>query len=165
MQKAINALQTIREGEMGDMLISAIEQNKYYVRISKSRTNYQKGINVYWNPTNTNGGIEVNGNTNRPAFVGLAHELAHSFELITTGKNDTEVWGTVGGKNFYKAEIFATHWENIVRSEHDIALRKFYGYEMNEETNRRIGVGTILQDDNKTNIYQPWCNYEIYKRK
>lgn len=33
---------------------------------------------ISWNPLSTDGGIDVNGNTSRPAFVGLAHEMGHA---------------------------------------------------------------------------------------
>ena len=37
---------------------------------------------IKFNPGSKSGGIDVNGKTKRPAFVGLGHELAHAFDAL-----------------------------------------------------------------------------------
>ncbi|PKV50833.1 RHS repeat-associated protein [Aquimarina sp. MAR_2010_214] len=48
---------------------------------------------VEFNPNNTNSGVDVSGNKNRPSEIGLAHELGHSRDIA----NGTE---PIGASNF-----------------------------------------------------------------
>src|SRR5690606_10963396 len=41
--------------------------------IAKSGT----GGTINWNPSNTQGGLNINGSADRPSFIGLAHEMFH----------------------------------------------------------------------------------------
>ena len=43
---------------------------------------------VVWNPQNTKGGLDVNGSDQRPAFIGLAHELMGHMRAIFAGLVD-----------------------------------------------------------------------------
>ena len=67
------------------------------------------------------GGINQEGNRNRPSYIGLGHEMAH-IKDIWQGTVDNGEW-TQGISN---AEKYATHVENQLRSEHGIPLRTHY---------------------------------------
>jgi hypothetical protein len=80
---------------------------------------------VRWSPGNTSGGPNESGGTSRPSFIGLGHELAHSYDKVTDGKVNYAPWPGVTGAA--KAEMFATHVENMLRAENQIPLRTHYG--------------------------------------
>lgn len=36
------------------------------------------GGTIFWNANSTSGGLTIAGNTNRPAYIGLGHEMGHA---------------------------------------------------------------------------------------
>ena len=109
--------------DLAQLLIS--DKDHYYKISNNIGENRTSGTNVSWNPNLTKGGTDLNGKTDRPAFVGLTHELAHAYDNahgITSGN-----WLTLpDGTNVSNSDKYATCWENLVRSEQGIPLRRQY---------------------------------------
>jgi RHS repeat-associated protein len=142
--KTLNALNDIKSGgSVGADLISNLENNSAYTTIRKGK-NGALGTSVDWSPSNTSGGLDVNGGTSRPSFIGLAHELAHSWDLISDGKVNQNTWYTENGKQIPFAEQYALHVENQIRSENGISLRTHYGKRIDYSTNSVSGSGRVL---------------------
>jgi len=93
-------------------------------------TEIEKGNWIKWNPNNTQGGPDENGNRTRSPFIGLGHEMAHVQDIWNgTINNNTWVKETlVNGEiiNIPYAELYATHMENKLRAENNIPLRASY---------------------------------------
>src|SRR5690606_16341267 len=87
------------------------------------------GGTVYWKPGNTTGGPNQLGNTTRPAFLGLAHELGHG-SMAERGMSDYSTFAPGHAdpalRNIANDEYNAVHVENQIRSEYGIPLREFY---------------------------------------
>jgi len=86
------------------------------------------GGNIYWNPYNDYGGVDVKGNTKRPSFIGLIHEMAHASDANRGLLHFSSNFGTYSA--FYlginRAEWRAVSIENRVRAEAGIPLRAYY---------------------------------------
>ena len=94
---------------------------------STSGSNKTLGGAVSWNPNDSKGGLDTKGNTSRPAFVGLAHELAHVWAAMNGRDRSSETWMTFSnGDVRTKSEFLATHFENQIRSENNLPLRAYY---------------------------------------
>lgn len=118
------ALADLREGAIGNALVNELINNERKVNIANRNKNKAApdGTYVTWNASNTEGGLNTAGNTDRPAYIGLGHELAHI----------QDIWrGTVIGGEWVNGipntEKYATHVENQLRSEHKLPLRTHYG--------------------------------------
>jgi len=105
------------------------------VKVSKKtkghRTNISKKIKgngkgsggvVKWDPSTRNfeNSNTIDGTSIAPSFINLAHELTHSLDGIRGTMNHTRF------NHIKRTEIFATHWENMIRAEHNISLRSSY---------------------------------------
>ncbi len=130
IKNTVNALNNIREGgEAGNNLVSDLQNNSTYTFISESNQgNNNRGTKVGFDPLAGNGGLDQSGSTSRPNFIGLAHELAHVYDLVVDGKVDYGTWYTNSdGRPVFNAEKYATHIENQIRGENGLSLREFYG--------------------------------------
>ena len=136
-----NAKEKIRSGgKEGADLISELENSSTIVNIKEGDNEFvAKGQErtVYWDPNDTSGGIDTRGGTSRSAFVGLAHEFGHAQDALD-GKMNFSTWFTMGNNRIPVNEQYATHVENLVRSENGIPLREFYGIRNGK------GVGRVL---------------------
>ena len=81
---------------------------------------------VKWSFSDTSGGPNQSGNKSRPAYIGLAHELAHVHDGLDESVDRNEI-GVIGTKSIAVAELYAMEWENKVRSENQEPLRTHYG--------------------------------------
>ena len=120
-----DALGTLVEGKVGKQLVDELIGNKYFVSIKKAgvegNNTASGGRIVNWDPDKTMGGEDWTGNITRPPYIGLGHELAHVKD-IWNGTADYSVWNG----NAKNAEKYATHIENMLRSEHKLPLRRYY---------------------------------------
>ena len=92
----------------------------------------KRSSTIEWEPNSTQGGVcqAPNGNLtkDRPAFIGLAHEIGHAYEhMILNGTWSSQDWfsdesGTVG-----KSDIVAGSFENVIRHATGIPPRLYYG--------------------------------------
>jgi RHS repeat-associated protein len=141
--KALNAIRT--GGKSGNELISNLQNDSRYTKISKG-DNSATGISVSWDPNSTSGGLDESGGTSRPAFIGLAHELGHAWDLLEDGKQDQSEWFTApNGQVKPKAEQYASHWENLIRAENGLNLRTHYATTSYEPSRLVNGVSSLHQ--------------------
>ena len=120
-------------GAAGNSLVGFFNNSKNNVTISSgSGGNSNTGKRVSFDTNSTSGGLDVTGNTSRPTFVGLAHELVHTMEN-TLVKTDLSTWFSIPNPNdptkptnVPKAEISTSNYENRIRAENNIPLRAYY---------------------------------------
>jgi RHS repeat-associated protein len=153
LRKAVGGLDNLRTGANGNQLVTDIQNSNQTVNIIKgsgnsfSANDVKTGMTnvVRWNPGNTQGGPDAALNQNRPAFIGLGHELAHSWDQVFDGRIDYSAWYIPTGATTAvpRAELFSTHIENLLRAEHGINLRAFYSIGRNA-AGAIIGEGPVL---------------------
>ncbi len=120
-------------GAAGSSLVGFFNNTKNNVTISSgSGGNSTTGKSISFNTNKTTGGLDVNGNTNRPTFVGLGHEMFHVMQN-TLGTTDRSTWFNTPDPNdpsksliTPKAEINTSNYENRIRAENNIPLRAYY---------------------------------------
>ena len=87
------------------------------------------GGDIFWKPGASNSGPNQLGNTARPSFIGLTHELGHA-SMAEQGRQDFSFFAPGhADPNLSRVtndEFNAAHIENQVRSEYGIPLRQFY---------------------------------------
>lgn len=133
---AVNSLRT--GGNAGNALVSNLMNSTKTVQVLKgSNTADINGTFIKWNPNSTTGGMNSNGNENRPSYIGLGHEMAH-IQDAWNGTLDNSTWVTVGGVAIPNSEKYATHIENQLRGENRIPLRTHYG--IDASTGTRVGL-------------------------
>ncbi len=160
LKRAVAGLDRLRAGgQNGNKLVSDIQSSTQTVNIIRGSNSFNandpstKMTNVVrWSPGNSDGGPDELLNTNRPAFIGLGHELAHANDQIADGQVDYGAWYTPTGSTLPvpKAEIYSTHIENLIRAENRIKLRAFYSLGENQ-AGTRIGEGRILMPGTRQN--------------
>ncbi|MBQ3784404.1 MAG: hypothetical protein II838_13355, partial [Lachnospiraceae bacterium] len=132
-----NALNRIRNGgEVGRNLVDYLSGHtglNVAIKYGDNETsfnlnNMNHNIEVSWNPLDTDGGLDVNGNYERPTYIGLAHELAHAYDMISNGSIDETIW--IPAHDTYKAvgvfEKTASIIENRIRMENSLPQRAYY---------------------------------------
>ena len=108
------------------------------------------GGTIYWNANSISGGLDLTGNTFRPAYIGLGHEMGHASDsnqgLLHFSTNYTNA--VIGATYFstynglLKSEWRAVYRENIIRGQAGIPLRTHYG--INLSTGVPVGIGPRL---------------------
>ena len=133
------ALNNLRMGgNVGNTLVSDLVSSTKNVQIAQGKNTADlNGAYIKWNPNSTTGGMNQIGTENRPAYIGLGHEMAH-IQDCWRGTIDNTTWVTVGGTAIPNAEKYATHIENQLRAENDIPLRTHYG--IDASSGRRVGL-------------------------
>ena len=102
-----------------------VPSNSKYFSIAGS------GGNIYWNPYNTEGGPDEFRNTERPAFIGLAHEMGHAYAALK-GKADYNYFSPKAMpplNRIHRDDYNAMHFENMIRYELGYPLRIAYTYD------------------------------------
>ena len=97
------------------------------------------GGTIVWNPGISTSGMNTAGNTNRPAYIGLGHEMAHGRDAnqgtlyiggdYTNPLNGNSYLSKDQGLN--KSEWRAVYYENIIRQQAGLPLRTQYGLQDN----------------------------------
>jgi RHS repeat-associated protein len=82
------------------------------------------GSNVRIDLTQTTGGKDANGNSIRPEYVGVAHELGHARAIDQGVQSYDKGKGTPGTTP--PSEIHSMANENMVRQEHNVPIRPSY---------------------------------------
>ncbi len=163
LKNAVSGLDRLSSGgAAGKSLVNDIVTSKETVNIIKGSNSFNANDKatgmtnvVRWDPSNTNGGPDASLNQNRPAFIGLGHELAHANDQVSDGKIDYSTWYTTsGGIDIPKAEMYSTHIENLLRAENGINLRSFYSIGQNA-AGAPVGEGSVLIPGTKTNANYP----------
>ena len=125
LKDALNAIEKISKGgPSGKDLIDALQYSAKPISIRQNAENKANAVAglVYWSNSNYNS----NGNQ-RPSFIGLAHELGHAYDGLDGAYNKEEI-GKIGDEIIEYAEYAAMTWENLIRDEHDLDLRDYYGF-------------------------------------
>lgn len=127
-----SALNSLQDGVYGAALVSGLVNSNFGVNLKESKNGANKtlGNTVFWNPYNYMSALDVAGGKQRAPFVGLAHELAHTYDPDINKFND--IWQSVEGKDIYEGEKYATFWENQIRLENNIPMRKYYMDDIND---------------------------------
>ena len=89
------------------------------------------GGDIYWDPYKTEGGPDEFRNTERPAFIGLAHEMGHAYAALK-GKADYNYFSPKAMpplNRIHRDEYDAMHFENMIRYELGYPLRIAYTYD------------------------------------
>ena len=122
----------IGEGEIGRSLVNYLidNGNTTITFATENSADIDNGKTITWNSKLQNGGYNLDGTTNRPAYIGLSHELAHIADRIN-GSADYGAWVPgnydTGIIEIPKYEQFACFIENLIRMEHGVSLRSHYG--------------------------------------
>jgi RHS repeat-associated protein len=133
LKQAVDALNSIRTGGTdGAQLIGDLQRGASF-SISKfggGNSTATNGSGIKWDPSETRPQQpNANGTTGRPAWVGLAHELGHQWDLQTNARTNLTTWYTAtNGEVVTNSEKIATWWENRVRAENGLGLREFYSF-------------------------------------
>jgi len=133
--QTVKALDKIANGgKTGSQLIQDLQSFDSYVSVRQG-DNQTRGIRVTWNPKTSDGGLDQKGNTSRPSFVGLAHELAHAHDYTSDGSAaDNTSWYIYPNKKIvFFAEVYASHIENQIRRENNLSLRQYYSQDKIEK--------------------------------
>ena len=169
--RVTEALRAIgHEGETGRVLIAYLENAPDSTDIAISFINgadMENGAYVFWNPSCLGSAPDQRGDTIRPAFIGLAHELAHI----------SDVWhGTINRNTWMKlpdeeggyvtvsyAELYATHIENKIRSENGLPLRVSYAKVFFDSWQRDVS-SLLLKPGTRESLYFDREGHTAYRR-
>jgi hypothetical protein len=90
----------------------------------KSANGKGAGSTVVFDPEKKTGGKDAKGSTERPAYVGLGHELGHARAMDTGQQSYDKGSGKPGTTP--PGEVHSVANENMIRAEHGIPLRPSY---------------------------------------
>ena len=154
-------LMTIMNGEVGYSLIEELVGNPEQIFIKT-----KEGLGFkYFTSTKT---ISWNSHLSKKeaSFLSLAHELAHAMDDLR-GTINSDIWISKGHfdhqipKDIKYSEIFAMHYENLIRKEQGYPLSKYY---FQDECGRPAGPALI---DSKNRSYyfnlEGKTNYKVLK--
>ncbi|RLD37270.1 MAG: hypothetical protein DRI74_07200 [Bacteroidetes bacterium] len=151
--KTYSALQEVDAGKEGFGMLREIEgstDNMYIENNTGGGNSYQPGTNtIMFDPSSKNGGLNTRGQTNRPTFIGLGHEMAHGLDDLRGTLN----LNRIPNQTFTYAEHFSTDMENKLRAEHSLPLRTHYGI-------NAVGAGVYpLIDASGNSLHNGRYNY------
>ena len=176
----MKAIEDISETEEGKALITELQNstNNFYIRsglknefkafnVTKAAANLSEirevnpyassngsGGDIYWDSYSTSGGLNEDGDTYSPAYIGLAHELIHARDA-NKGKlypKDEKYGKYIPRYNgILKCEWRAVYYENIIRSQAGLPLRTYYGYSIDGSTYFGVGVKMLSPDGKPIN--------------
>ncbi len=124
------ALSALMEGENGSKMIKEIALINS-ILIENNALNDKLTGNEYFSSRRSIGWSAIKSNSE--PFISLGHELAHAMDDLR-GTLNTDTWISAGDlytgysvpKDIPFSEVFATHYENLIRAEHGIPLRTGY---------------------------------------
>ena len=154
-----DALDKIRlGGNVGEGLINFFQNGQPLsgrdIEIQESTSNSESSGLIRFNPNNTNPSQpNQDGTFGREPFIGLAHEMGHTWDRNTFGSTHTNaIWYTIKDNNqtedVYVSEKYATWFENGIRAENKLPLREFYSFDVSsghyvgDERGRLLSKGT-----------------------
>lgn len=161
LKNVYDGLNKVRNGgEEGKRLVDGLDNRSEstVIREGASGENATSGNLVSYNSNLTEGGPDENGSTTRPAYIGLAHELAHVEDNLN-GNRQLGIWfkDRASGRDVPNQEKYAIHQENKIRAENGLPLRKFFNFNPYTEQ----GQGRALIDGTRKS-----SNYEYtYPKK
>ena len=134
---ALSALGELKKGDCGELIVDELVGSKlnFTLKETTGENYFDHSIKtIFWNSSLTSGGLNENGNNERPAFVGLGHELAHAFDYNNFRKHgdvsywDQNLWFQVpeSKREVPLREKYACRVESLIRREHNLPLRQYY---------------------------------------
>lgn len=182
MQKTVTALGDISKSKEGASMITELQSSKNVFTIEKGNSNSftpssnkdsfanipevqsiipglsstGSGGKIVFDPSSISSGLNTNGNTNRPAFIGLGHEMFHARDSNNGVLYSYDNYKTYNSSDngLYKSEWRAVYYENTVRSQLGLPLRTHYG--VNDDGQGNITpTGPKLLDSNNKPINYP----------
>jgi hypothetical protein len=149
VKQASGALDNIRTGgAAGKELIDYFQNASFKdIRIENGTSNGERSGLISWNPNERNSSIpNQDGSFGRDPFIGLAHEIGHSWDRWENGSaNTNSTWYTAAdGTNVTQSEKVATWWENRIRAENNVGLREFYSFTNSNGRMQGDAAGRLL---------------------
>ena len=83
--KVGGALDKLESKTTGNELVDVVAKSKYNITLKRGSINKLAGRYIYFNPGDKTAGLDVNGKSGRPSFLGLDYELAHAFDRFADG--------------------------------------------------------------------------------
>ena len=161
---ALNQLRTVTTGwELVDDLAGS--SNHVTIRQKNKNRMLEGGGIIYWDDNNKGMAPSTAGDTDRPGYIGLAHEMAH-VQDYWQGTFDSNTWvnlslGNNESINIPRGEIYATHVENKIRSEHGLPLRTHYAVDANGKGVETTRIVTIVKSGENSLYYSPFYNQRV----
>jgi len=111
------------------------------------------GGTIGFNPNTTTSGLNTSGNTSRPAFIGLGHEMAHGRDSNRGLSYPTGNFNSYNGthQGLFKTEWRAVYIENIIRGQAGLPLRTHYGTRLTASGPQPIGPKLLDASNNPIN--------------
>jgi hypothetical protein len=157
--KALNAI--YNGGNSGRELINYFQGSfDKNITIKYGEGNEERSGLISFNPDQQLSDIpNQDGSFGRPAFIGLAHEMGHTWDRYNDNEHEN-LWYNIelaNGKvkEVTNSEKVATWWENRIRSENGIGLREFYSF-MTQADGRVVGDerGRLLIEGTRNSKWQ-----------
>ncbi len=147
-----------KSGKTGKGLVDYFSGSKYDITIKKGSRNQETNEVVTFNLDDKSLIATTEGVTGSPFHVTLGHELAHRQDKNIRGLEATnKLWYMDGNKRASDSEIYATHIENLIRSESGLPLRTHYGIGISIDNNKTSYFG-----DEKSRIIDSKGNSRYY---
>lgn len=169
------ALRQIEDGgPNGHALINYLDNAPHVTQIvpaPNDEADTDHGDFIHWNPDSDRGAPDERGGNYRPAFVGLAHELAHISD-VWMGTINRSTWKVLPGEEDQLievpyAELYATRIENKIRAENGIPLRVSYASGIfNPEGARHFvdAASLLLRPGTRQSLYYNCHGYTTYHK-
>jgi len=198
LKKTVNALGSLNQTKEGASMVTELQSSSNVFTIKSGAESYFKadspskaganltevqaatgntagstgsGGTIFWNSSSTSGGLDLSGGTERPAFIGLGHEMGHASDsnqgLLHYGGMDNN--GNVNPSSYtnvstgftynfeynglLKSEWRAVYRENLIRGQAGIPLRTYYGYDIT--TGSPLPTGPRLLDSTNQPLNYP----------
>ena len=167
IKKIASALNTIASKDNGKALVQGLVSSEKTVSIRpiSKGDNSEAGISDADIASRVNWVTDKESPFGGPAFISLAHELAHALDRFNGTLNTGTWYGVTLGDGTYKsipnAEKYSTHIENLIRTEQGYKLRTHYSI----DSSGRPDGGQIITDGNKSLYFNSQGNrHPKYKR-
>jgi len=109
--------------------------------------------------------VEGNKAYRSPFYIALGHELAHRIDYSINGKGTRPPWFKLpNGQIVSSSEKFATHIENMIRSESGLPLRTHYVVDTSSSSNG-YGPSKIIDSDGNSLFYNQPVPTNLYNFK
>ncbi len=145
-----------------------VHRNVYGVEVARGDS-YTNSTNTIYFTNKDDNEIPVSyflpGQTRSPAFIILGHEMGHALGELDYIYN-SDIWfyqTTEFIKGYSKSEIYASHIENMLRSENNLPLRTYYSsYEVYYSDFSTVSTD-LLTNNNESIFFK--CKKEIQLQK
>ncbi|WP_316822999.1 M91 family zinc metallopeptidase [Pedobacter gandavensis] len=142
-----------------NVIAAGANLTEYQTATGNTRGSTGSGGIISFDPSTTTSSMNTAGNTNRPSYIGLGHEMAHgrdaNFGVLHFSNDYTGGTGVTYQSQFMglkKSEWRAAYYENLIRGQAGVPLRTHYGLSNDVNTGTSQGLGPRLLDVNNRPI-------------